>query len=105
MGDAGREAVRTVAAGEVVAAQEPGGPRGPDASWLIVQRLDDLRRAQDDLRADMKALDAKIDAARAEQRAEISSVRAEIATLRNWSLGLLLLAILGLLAKPLIPGV
>ena len=94
-----------MAAGEGVAAQEPGGPRGPDASRLIVQRLDDLRRAQDDLRPDMKALDAKIDAGRAEQRAEITSVRAEIATLRNWSLGLLLLAILGLLAKLLIPGV
>ena len=94
-----------MATGEVAAAQEPGGPRGPDASWLIVQRLDDLRRAQDDLRADMKALDAKIDAARAEQRAEITSVRAEVATRRNWSLGLLFLAILGLLAKPLIPGV
>ena len=128
-----------MAAGEEAAAQEPGGPRGPvDVSWLILQRLSDikeqvgdLRRSQDDLRAevkeqvgdlrrgqedlraevkeqveglraevkaDMKALDAKIEAVR-------TGLGAEIAALRNWSLGLLLLAILGLLAKLLIPGV
>ena len=109
-----------MATGEVAAAQEPGGPRGPDASWLILQRLSDIkdqvaevRRSQDDLRAevkeqvgelraevkaDIKALDAKIDAVQ-------TGLRVEIASLRNWSLGLLLLAILGLLAKLLIPGV
>jgi uncharacterized protein HemX len=69
-----------------------------DATWLILQRLDDLRRAQDELRADVKALDVKVDGVRKDLSAEISS-------LRNWSLGLLLLAILGLLAKLLIPGV
>ena len=88
-----------MAASEAAAAQEPGGPRGPvDATWLILQRLDDLRRAQDELRADVKALDAKVDGVR-------KDLSAEIASLRNWSLGLLLLAILGLLAKLLIPGV
>jgi hypothetical protein len=99
-----------VAASEAAAAKEPGGPQGPvDATWLILQRLDDLRRAQDEVRADVKALDAKvdskIDALRKDLTGEISSLRSEIDSVRNWSLGLLLLAILGLLAKLLIPGV
>ena len=108
--DSGGEAVSVLAASEAAAAQEPGGPRGPvDVSWLILQRLDDLRRAQDELRVEVKeqiaglrtemgAMDAKIDGVR-------KDLSAEIASLRNWSLGLLLLAILGLLAKLLIPGV
>ena len=88
-----------VAASEAAAAKEPGGPQGPvDTAWLILQRLDDLRRAQDEVRADVKALDAKVDGVR-------KDLSVEIASLRNWSLGLLLLAILGLLAKLLIPGV
>ena len=106
-----------MATSEAAAAQEPGGPRGPvDVSWLILQRLDDLRRAQDELRraqdelraevreqitglrAEMGAMDAQIEGVR-------KDLSAEIASLRNWSLGLLLLAILGLLAKLLIPGV
>ena len=88
-----------MAASEAAAAKEPGGPQGPvDTAWLILQRLDDLRRAQDEVRADVKALDAKVDGVR-------KDLSVEIASLRNWSLGLLLLAILGLLAKLLIPGV
>ena len=105
-----------MATGEVAAAQEPGGPRGLDASWLILQRLDDLRRAQDELRraqdelrAEVKEQVAEVKEQVAGLRAEVkeqgSDLRAEIASLRNWSLGLLLLAILGLLAKLLIPGV
>ena len=96
-----------VATSEAAAAKEPGGPQGPQTpgvEWLILQRLDDLRRAQDDLRrgqddlrADMKALDTKLDT-------QINKLDAKIDSLRNWSLGLLLLAILGLLAKLLIPG-
>jgi len=80
--------------------QDPLGPQGPltpSVDWLILQRLDDLRRAQDDLRADMKALDTKL-------QTQINKLDAKIDSLRNWSLGLLLLAILGLLAKLLIPG-
>ncbi len=80
-----------LAVGEAAATGEPGGPRGPvDASWLILQRLDDLRRGLDDLRKSQEDL-------RRELKAEIESVR-------TWSLGLLLLAILGLLAKLLLPG-
>jgi hypothetical protein len=107
----------------VAAAQEPGGPRGPvDASWLILQRLDDLRRAQDELRADVRALDAKIESVRADLDAKIESVRgdlradvkaldAKIESVRRdslglwrWSLALLLVPIMGLPAKLLIPG-
>ena len=80
-----------MAVGEAAATGEPGGPRGPvDASWLILQRLDDLRRGLDDLRKSQDDL-------RRELKAEIDSVR-------TWSLGLLLLAILGLLAKLLLPA-
>ena len=88
-----------MAVGEAAAAAgEPGGPRGPvDASWLILQRLDDLRRGQDDLRRSVEDLRKSQDELRRELTADIDSVRA-------WSLGLLLLAILGLLAKLLLPA-
>jgi DNA repair exonuclease SbcCD ATPase subunit len=155
--------VTLVAGAELAAAQEPGGPRGPvDASWLILQRLSDLkeqmadlRRAQDEVRVDVKALnariesvrthldakiesvrtdldariesvrthlDARIESVRADLAAKIESVRgdlradakaldAEVESVRRdtlglwrWSLALLLVPILGLLAKLLIPG-
>jgi len=99
-------------AGPEVAAQEPGGPRGPvDASWLILQRLDDLRRAQDEIRADIRALDAKIESVRDELRADVRALDAKIESVRReslglwrWSLALLLVPILGLLANLLIPS-
>lgn len=99
-----------VPASEAAAAKEPGAPQLPvDTAWLILQRLEDGRRAQDDLRADVKALDAKvdskIDALRKGLADEINSLRSKIDSVRNWSLGLLLLAILGLLANLLILGV
>jgi uncharacterized protein YlxW (UPF0749 family) len=120
-----------VGAAEMAAAQEPGGPKGPvDASWLILQRLDDLRRAQDELRTEMRALEVQVASLRADLEAKVESVRtdleakvesvrtdleakvesvrtdleAKIESVRTWSLGLLLLAILGLLAKLLLPG-
>ena len=120
-----------MAAGEAAATKEPGGPREPvDVSWLILQRLDDLRRAQDDLRGEVKEQIAGLrraqddlrgevreqiaelrraqDDLRGEVKEQIAELRTDLNTkidsLRNWSLGLLLLAILGLLAKLLIPG-
>ncbi|MCL6522698.1 MAG: hypothetical protein K6U79_10075 [Firmicutes bacterium] len=79
-----------------------------DASWLILQRLDDLRRAQDELKADVKERLDAFGRAQDELKADIKALRADleakIESVRNWSLGLLLLAILGLLAKLLIPG-
>jgi hypothetical protein len=125
--------VASVAEVELAAAQEPGGPRGPiDASWLILHRLSDLkeqmadlRRAQDELRSDVKALDgkigsvrgdldgkiesmrthldAKLDSVRIELGTKIESIRRDSLGLWRWSLALLSVLILGLLAKLLIP--
>ena len=68
----------------------------------VREQVAELRRSQDELRAEAREQFAEL-------RSEIAAVRtdlgAEIASLRNWSLGLLLLAILGLLAKLLIPGI
>ena len=111
------------------ASGDPGGPRGPSELWLLTQRLDDIRRAQDslkadlkerldtfqrsqdDLRADVKALDAKIDGVEKRLDAKIDGVAekldAKIDAL-NGRLYLLLVpvtvAILGLLVKLLIPA-
>ena len=91
--------------GEAAAAREPGGPQGPaDATWLVLQRLDDLRRAQDDARGEMRDMRGELRDMRGELRDMRKDLEAKIDSVRNWSLGLLLLAILGLLAKLLIPG-
>ena len=85
--------------------------------------LDEVRHGQEDLRAGLLAVDARISAESATLDARISAASAtldarigaesamlrreldvKIDGLRTWSLGLLLLAILGLLAKLLIPG-
>ncbi len=127
------------AAAEAAAGVDPGGPKGPqgpqglDASWLILQRLDDLRRGQDELRADMKALDAKfdakIDALDAKLDAKLDALDtkldAKVGTLdakmerhyttldgkidrlrtdQRWFIGVMCVLIIGLLAKLLIPG-
>jgi hypothetical protein len=94
----------------VAATKEPVGPQGPvDTTWLILQRLDDLRRSQDDLRRAQDELRARIDQIAERLDSKIDQVAerldGKIDSVRNWSLGLLLLAILGLLAKMLIPGV
>ena len=101
--------MRRLAPGETAATGEPGGPHGPvDATWLILNRLDDLRRGTDDLRRGMddlrRELKADIDSVRTELRETRRDLKADIDSVRAWSLGLLLLAILGLLAKLLLPG-
>lgn len=87
-----------MAASETAAAKEPGGPPGPTEMWLLMQRLDDIRRGQDEMRMEVREL-------RSDMKAMETRLDGNIDSLRNWSLGLLLLAILGLLAKLLIPGV
>jgi hypothetical protein len=52
-------------------------------SWLIFQRLEDITK----------------------RTAMRSELKHDIGGVRNWSLGLMLLAIVGLLAKLLVPGV
>jgi len=108
--------VTTVAMSEAAATQDAGGPRGPrgpegpgvSTDWLILQRLDDLRRGLDELRAEVKALDTKISgeikALDNKVSVEVKALETKIDSGRNWSLGLLLLAIVGLLAKLLLPG-
>jgi hypothetical protein len=94
-----------VAVGEVAATKEPVGPQGPvDTTWLILQRLDDLRRAQDDLKRAQDDLRRGQDELRARIDRIAERLDGKIDSVRNWSLGLLLLAILGLLAKMLVPG-
>ena len=93
---------------------------------LILQRLEDLAKRMDsmeqtlhkrmdqefgniregirtlcvEVRREIASLRGEINSV----RGEVNSVRGEVGSLRNWSLGLLLLAILGLLAKLLISG-
>lgn len=86
---------------DVAATSDSGGPERPSTDWLILQRLDDLRRSQDELKAD---LTKRMDHLESGWDAGLERLDAKIDSVRNWSLGLLLLAILGLLAKLLIPG-
>jgi predicted RNase H-like nuclease (RuvC/YqgF family) len=102
--------------GDEAATTEHGGPQGPvDVSWLILQRLSDLKDQigdlkdqMGDLRRGQQALDAKIESLRAELDGKIESVRRDLDTkiesVRSWSIGLLLLAIVGLLVKLFLPG-
>ena len=94
-----------MASTEAAAARDPGGPPlPPDAGWPILQRLDDMRRAQDDLRRAQDDLRRMLEDLRSDVKALDARIEVRIDSLRNWSLGLLLLAIVGLLAKLLIPG-
>ena len=88
-----------MAASEAAAGREPGGPQGPGvgAEWLILQRLSDIKEQLGDLRRGLDDLRRELDDLRRELDVKVDG-------LRTWSLGLLLLAILGLLAKLLIPG-
>jgi hypothetical protein len=65
---------------------EAGGAQLGDIGWIILQRLDEVGRGQEELRRGQAEL------------------RHEISLWRNWSLGLLLLAVIGLLVKLLLPG-
>lgn len=97
------------------ATTEHGGPLGPvDASWLILQRLSDLkeqmadlRRGQDALSMKIESLDAKLESKIGSLDAKLDSFRKELDTkiesVRTWSVGILLLAVIGLLVKLFLP--
>lgn len=79
-------------------------PKNATEGWLILQRLDDLRRGQDDLAARMgrledriQHLDQKIENIRLELDRKIESVR-------SWSIGILAILVLGFLAKLFFPS-
>jgi hypothetical protein len=89
----------------------PQGPSGPDekvsVSWLILQRLDDLKEQ-------IAAVSARVDRVEAQMAARFDAVdrRFEAMDRRfdalerrwTWALGLILVMALGLLAKLLLPG-
>lgn len=88
-----------------------GGPEGLEkvsVSWLILQRLEDITKRLDAVDHRFDVVDQRIDALAADMKADMAAMRAElkhdIESVRNWSLGLMLLAIVGLLAKLLVPG-
>jgi hypothetical protein len=92
---------------DIAATQEPKGPGGPvDASWLILQRLDDLRRAQDDLRRAQDELKNNLLGRMAELKADlqgqINDLKKDVAWVRNYALSIVLIAVLGLLARSFI---
>ncbi|MDA8195585.1 MAG: hypothetical protein M0Z53_16555 [Thermaerobacter sp.] len=98
--------------------KQPEGLSGPDdkvsVSWLILQRLDDLKAQIADVRQDLKqfkqSVDSRFDGI--ERRFEGTEHRFEGMNRRfegmerrwSWSIGLIAVMALGLLAKLLIPG-
>jgi len=77
---------------EVAATREPGGPGTPvDTSWLILQRLGDLKEGQTRLEARMDRLEVKLEAQIGELRREFD------AKLTRTSNSQLLVGILGFL--------
>jgi hypothetical protein len=77
-----------------------GGPEGLEkvnGSGLILQQLGDITKRLD-------AVDHRLDALAANMAARRSALTQDIDSARNWSLGLMLLALVGLLAKLLVPG-
>ena len=91
-------AMTTTERGETAATREPGGPHGPvDVSWLILERLGDLKEQIADLRADVKALDAKVDSQGKELRADIDN-------LRNYIVIPVVLVLLAAILAHFVPG-
>ncbi len=80
-----------------MAVEQPEGPQGPEekvsVSWLILQRLDDLKGQIADVKTDLGEFRQAT-----ERRFESMERR------WTWSLGILLAIVVGILAKLLIPG-
>ena len=102
----------------MVVVEKPEGPQGLDekvsASWLILQRLDDLKGPIADVKTELgdfrEATDRRFDAVdrrfdAVDRRFEAVDRRFEALEHRwTWALGLVLVMALGLLAKLLLPG-
>lgn len=87
---------------------QPQGVTGPDekvsVSWLILQRLDDLKEEIQSVKHDTHA---RIDEMKQDLDAFKTSTDRRFDTLQRqwtWSIGLIAVMALGLLAKLLIPG-
>jgi seryl-tRNA synthetase len=102
---------------ESAAAKEPGGgPLGPvDVSWLILERLSDLKEQIGDLkdqisglRREQEKLDAKIDSVAEKLDAKIDSVAekldAKIDNLRNYIVIPVVLVLLAAILAHFAPG-
>jgi len=88
----------TAGSGEPAATREPGGPPGPvDATWLILERLGDLQRAQDKMAARLDQLDAKIDSV-------AEKLDAKIDNLRNYIVIPVVLVLLAAILAHFVPG-
>ncbi len=80
---------RLSAATEAAASREPGGSQGPQtpSEWLGLQRLDDVRRAQDDLRTDVKEQIAEVKehiaGLRTDVKEQIAEVKEQFSDLRT----------------------
>ena len=77
-----------MASSELAASQDPGGPpERIDISWLLLQRLEDVKRDQDRLFADIKRdqdrLHAEIDGLRRQMQQEIHDLRRDVGDLRR----------------------
>lgn len=105
---------------------ESGGPAKPGedrptTTWLILERLNDISAQVTDVRAQVMDVRAQV----MDVRAQVTDLRGEVADLRSstdrrfeavdrrfdaldrrwtWSLGLMAVMMLGLLAKVLLPG-
>ena len=106
--------MRSMATEEIAAGREEGAdgdparhglsPRGPggrlrpdDPLWLIVDRLEDLRRAQDKLDAKVDHLDAKIEGV-------ADKLDAKIDNLRNYIVIPVVLVLLAAILAHFVPG-
>lgn len=79
---------------EAAAAREPGSHQ-VDATWLILQRLDDLRREIDRIHTDIGDIRREL----ADIRKDISALHSRVDRLATWTVGgflTLVAAIIGL---------
>lgn len=80
-----------------MAVEKPEGPQGPDekvsVSWLILQRLDDVKTQIAEVKSELNQFRGATD-----RRFESMERR------WTWRLGILLAMVVGILAKLLIPG-